>query len=306
MQARAVKRLQRAWRVHKGRAAAERIRHFFAVAQAAEVAVRAATEEEARAQRRAAAKARLEVREAEERRKREAREARRAAREAMALVRTPLSDAAGCAAQVEEEEEARAQRKEDAKARLHAREEEERIKREAGEARVTARRAKVQATQAPSSPATRAPPSQTTDPPAQAPAPLPPSPPSPPSPQSFLPSWRHAHAAACTLQRAWHRRVQRAEAAAEARAAIVDGDRAVACRLATLEAEKAAMEGRTTHNIATARAFRRLEAELHEQGIRIASGVGTGGRQRKRLHERRRAERRAEGLLVKELATAGW
>ena len=103
------------------------------------------------------------------------------------------------------------------------------------------------------------------------------------------------------MQRAWRRRVQRAEAAAEARAAIIARDSAVACRLAALEAEKAAIEDRTARNIATARAFRRLEAELREQGIRIANGVGTGGRQRKRLHERRRAERMAEDLLRREL-----
>ena len=96
------------------------------------------------------------------------------------------------------------------------------------------------------------------------------------------------------------------EALVEARATVIASAGEVARRLAALEAERAAMEDRTAHNIATARAFRRMEAELHQQGIRIASGVGTGGRQRKRLHERRRAERRAEGLLVKELATAGW
>tara|TARA_B110000008_G_scaffold239768_1_gene246660 strand:+ start:464 stop:760 length:297 start_codon:yes stop_codon:yes gene_type:complete len=96
--------------------------------------------------------------------------------------------------------------------------------------------------------------------------------------------------------------VRREEAATEASAAIIASDGEVARRLTVLEAEKVAMEDRTARNIATARAFRQLEAELRDQGIRIARGVGTGGRQRKRRHERRRAERVTEGLLMRELA----
>ena len=221
-----------------------------------------------------------------------------------------------------DEEEARAQRRADAKARLEAREEEERPKRQAREARAAARRATARAQAlAPPSRWTAPPntwaspsPSSPETPPSSPSAPLPPSPslttpcqpqlpPADlPSSQSFLPSWRCAHTSACLLQRAWRRRVRREEAATEASAAIIASDGEVARRLAVLEAEKVAMEDRTARNIATARAFRQLEAELRDQGIRIARGVGTGGRQRKRLHERRRAERTVEGLLMRELA----
>ena len=221
-----------------------------------------------------------------------------------------------------DEEEARAQRRAEAKARLEAREEEERPKRQAREARAAARRATARAQAlAPPSRWTAPPntwaspsPSSPETPPSSPSAPLPPSPPltTPcqpqlppadlPSPQSFLPSWRCAHTSACLLQRAWRRRVRREEAATEASAAIIASDGEVARRLTVLEAEKVAMEDRTARNIATARAFRQLEAELRDQGIRIARGVGTGGRQRKRRHERRRAERVTEGLLMRELA----
>ena len=221
-----------------------------------------------------------------------------------------------------DEEEARAQRRAEAKARLEAREEEERPKRQAREARAAARRATARAQAlAPPSRWTAPPntwaspsPSSPETPPSSPSAPLPPSPPltTPcqpqlppadlPSSQSFLPSWRCAHTSACLLQRAWRRRVRREEAATEASAAIIASDGEVARRLTVLEAEKVAMEDRTARNIATARAFRQLEAELRDQGIRIARGVGTGGRQRKRRHERRRAERVTEGLLMRELA----
>ena len=59
-------------------------------------------------------------------------------------------------------------------------------------------------------------------------------------------------------------------------------------------------------NIATVSAFRRLEAELRAQGIRFASGVATGGRQRKRAQERKRVERWVEGLWQRQQQKMGW
>ena len=291
----AATRIQRVWRRRRESAAKKRVEDFFANAMAEEAWRRAlaefegiraltavqeaaeaagCTEKGTREQRKAEAKARLELREAEERQKREAREAKAAAGKKAAQAARAISSLPSTPPHVSP----------------------------LRPAALPLRRRLFPSWGASQSASPQAPQPQSTDPLSLTTAHLPtPRPADLPSPQSFLPSWRHAHAAACTLQRAWHRRVQRAEAAAEARAAIIARDRAAACRPATLEAEKAAMEDRTARNIATARAFRRLEAELREQGIRIANGVGTGGRQRKRLHERRRAERMAEDLLRREL-----
>ena len=285
-------KLQRVWRLHSESVAQDRVRGFFAKAVAEEAWRRALTEFE----------------------------------QSMAMA--AVQEAAEAAALAEED--ARAQRKAEAKARLEVREAEERHKRKAREAEFAARKAAVQAARAlplPSPPSTppRLPPSQPIDrpsprrlfpspsPPVTPPRPPPPqtadlSSPTPPrtadspSPRSFLPSWRRAHMAACLLQRAWCNRVRREEAAAEARARECASDGEVASRLTVLEAEKAAMENRLANSVATARAFRRLEAELREQGIRLASGVGTGGRQRKRRHERRRAERMATSLSQRQLS----
>ena len=290
---RAAARLQRAWRRREESAAKDRVQDFFAKARAEEAWRRALAEFEERVARAAA---------------QEAAEADRWAEEA-----------------------ARTQRKAEAKARLEVREAEDRIKRKVREERAAARKAAVQAAQAPpllslpsmpegvlpSQPANlptgrlfpspgppQTSPSQTAEPSPSTPLRLPPSQQAdPPSPKSFLPSWGRAHKAACTLQRAWRRRLRQEEAALEAsRAAVLASDKEVAHRLAVLEAEKAAMEDHAARNIATVRAFRKLEAKLREQGVRIAHGVGTGGRQRRRLRERQRAECIAEDLLKRELA----
>ena len=285
-------KLQRVWRLHSESVAQDRVRGFFAKAVAEEAWRRALTE----------------------------------FKQSMAMA--AAQEAAEAAALAEED--ARAQRKAEAKARLEVREAEERHKRKAREAEVAARKAAAQAARAlplpsPPSKSPRLPPSQPIDRPSPRrlfPSPSPPvTPPRPPpsqtadlslptppwtadspSPRSFLPSWRRAHMAACLLQRAWCNRVRREEAAAEARARECASDGEVASRLAVLEAEKAAMENRLANSVATARAFRRLEAELREQGIRLASGVGTGGRQRKRMHERRRAEHMVTSLLQRQLS----
>ena len=63
-----------------------------------------------------------------------------------------------------------------------------------------------------------------------------------------------------------------------------------------MEAERAAMEDRVARNLATVRNFRHLEADLREQGIRMKTGVGSGGRQRKLLRRQKQLEQVAERL----------
>ena len=73
-----------------------------------------------------------------------------------------------------------------------------------------------------------------------------------------------------------------------------DAELARGCALE--EVHGAALAAVVERNVATARAFRQLEADLRIQGIRVASGAGTGGRQRALAREQRRRERIVDRL----------
>jgi hypothetical protein len=94
--------------------------------------------------------------------------------------------------------------------------------------------------------------------------------------QTRLASSARRSGAACKLQVAWRACIARRCAAQRVRAAVVT----------------VAVQNR----VATVQAFRQLEAELRVQGIRVASGAASGGRQRARLREQRRREQIAERL----------
>ena len=100
-------------------------------------------------------------------------------------------------------------------------------------------------------------------------------------------------AAATVMQAAWRRCVWRRVVRNTRWAGLVaEADAEAATRYAAREEMAAAVQQR----VATVRAFRQLEADLREQGIRVAGGAASGGRQRARLREQRRREGIAERL----------
>ena len=98
--------------------------------------------------------------------------------------------------------------------------------------------------------------------------------------------------AAQVVQAAW-RRCLRRRAVRNAHWALLvaEADADLARRCAAQEEERAAAMATVQQRVATVRAFRQLEADLRAQGVRVASGSASGGRQRARLREQRRWER---------------
>jgi hypothetical protein len=111
--------------------------------------------------------------------------------------------------------------------------------------------------------------------------------------QTRLYSTVRRSAAATVMQAAWRRCVWRRVVRNTRWAGLVaEADAEAATRYAAREEMAAAVQQR----VATVRAFRQLEADLREQGIRVAGGAASGGRQRARLREQRRREGIAERL----------
>jgi hypothetical protein len=100
-------------------------------------------------------------------------------------------------------------------------------------------------------------------------------------------------AAARVMQAAWRRCLRQRVVRNTRWAGLVAEADAEAARCYAAREEMAAT---VQQRVATVRAFRQLETDLREQGIRVAGGAASGGRQRARLREQRRREGIAERL----------
>ena len=111
------------------------------------------------------------------------------------------------------------------------------------------------------------------------------------------PRSRHRCAEAATrVQAAWRRCLGRRIAHDARLAKSCAADAHLAMRYAAREVDAAAIEALVQRNVATVRAFRQLEADLRVQGIRVASGAASGGRQRAAARKRRQREGIVERL----------